>query len=135
MQKARIQMASEHFIIPYPVTKEGRKAWAKSYGANAYYAGKHWSARREDAEFWHSLVRYQMREQKVRQRPFRKPVMLYFYWNDNLDLSNHSVMAKMIEDALKGVLIKDDDRRHVVGISHFWHDKNFIGVGIKEEEE
>jgi hypothetical protein len=125
-------MASEHFIIPYPKTKEGKKQWNSRYGLNAYYAGKHWSKRREDAEYWHRIVREQIRLQHVRTVPFDKPVEIHFYWNDKLDLSNHAVMAKMIEDAIKGILIRDDSRAYVAGICHHWHDKDVIGVGIKE---
>lgn len=125
-------MASEHFIIPYPKTKAGKKEWNSRYGLNAYYAGKHWSKRREDAQYWHRIVREQIRLQHVRTVPFDKPVEIHFYWNDNLDLSNHAVMAKMIEDALKGILIRDDSRAYVVVHSHHWHDGDFIGVGVKE---
>ena len=92
---------TESFEIPYPPTAIGKKAWMKRFGMNAYYAGKHWSVRREDAEFWHLLTRYEMSRQKVRTTPFQKPVIITFHWNDRLDCSNHAVMAKMIEDAME----------------------------------
>ena len=125
-------MAVESFTIPYPTTPEGRKKWNKEYGTNAYYAGKHWAKRREDAEYWHAMTRHYMRERKVRTRPFNRPVTITFYWNDRLDLSNHAVMAKMIEDAMKGVLIKDDSRKYIASIRHCWHTKNYIGVVVEE---
>ena len=63
---------------------------------------------------------------------FDKAVAVTFVWNDRLDLDNHSIMGKMILDALKGDLIKDDNRRWVKRITHTWHDENYIAVVIKE---
>ena len=42
-------MSRESFIIRYPDSDAGKKAWNKAYGLNAIYAGKHWSKRRDDA--------------------------------------------------------------------------------------
>lgn len=64
-------MISEEFRIPYPESKAGQKQWAKDYGMNAYYAGKHWSIRKRDAEYWHWLVRAAMEEQNIRRVPLR----------------------------------------------------------------
>jgi hypothetical protein len=60
------------------------------------------------------------------------PVVITFYYNDNLDLSNHATMAKMIEDALKGVIIEDDSRKYVKGIEHYFHGEDFIRVVVRE---
>lgn len=125
-------MAEVKFTIPYPATKNGRKFWAAEYGLNAYYSGKHWSQRKQDAQYWHMLTRAAMDRSKVQRKPFENPVIISFCWNDNLDLSNHAAMAKMIEDAMKGRVIKDDNRRHVQGIEHYFHDKDFIGVIVRE---
>lgn len=73
-----------------------------------------------------------MSAQKVRKTPFKNPVIITFYWNDNLDCSNHAVMAKMIEDAMKGRLINDDNRKWVKGIEHYFHDKDSIKVVVRE---
>lgn len=123
---------TESFVIPYPKTESGKKQWSKQYGLNAYYAGKHWSKRKEDAEFWHRLVWVEMCKQGIRRKPFENPVVITFYWNDRLDCSNHAVMAKMIEDAMRGRVIRDDSRRWVKGIQHYFHDKPYIGVVITE---
>lgn len=123
---------TESFIIPYPKTDAGKKLWNRRYGLNAYYAGKHWAARQDDADMWHSLVRYEMERQKVRKTPMPNAAVLSFYWNDRLDLSNHAAMAKMIEDAMKGRVIEDDTRRWVRGIEHYFHDEDFIRVVIRE---
>lgn len=125
-------MASESFIIPYPESKAEKSKWSKEYGMNAYYAGKHWSARQFDAEYWHLMVMNCMNRQKVRRVPFEKPVAVVFYWNDRLDIDNHAVMGKMIVDAMKGRVIVDDTRRWLKGVSHFFHDENCIRVEVQE---
>ena len=121
--------------IPYPKTDAGKKEWNKKYGLNAYYSGKHHSQRAEDARYWHALTRAAMSKAQVRRRPFDKPVIITFCWNDRLDLDNHSIMSKMIIDALKGRLINDDTRRWVKGIEHYWHDADYIKVIIQEVEK
>ncbi len=120
------------FTIPYPTTKSGKSDWNKRYGLNAYYSGKHWAERKKDAEFWHYLVRCELRRQRAKCAALTSPVVISFYWNDNLDLSNHACVAKMIEDALKGVIIEDDSRKHVKGIEHYFHEEDFIRVVIRE---
>lgn len=120
------------FVIEYPDTKTGRSDWAKRYGLNAYYSGKHWSERRRDAEAWHSLVHTELLRQRVDRSVFESPAELFFVWNDNLDCSNHAVIGKMIEDALVSAgMLRGDDRRHVIGIHHLFHDKPYIGVAIR----
>lgn len=123
---------TESFIIPYPKSDAGRKAWAKHYGLNAYWAGKHWSKRKEDADYWHNLVHFELNRQKVRKNPLENPVVITFYWNDRLDCSNHAAMAKMIEDAVKGRIIRDDSRRYVKGVEHYFHDEQYILVTVRE---
>lgn len=123
---------TEEFIIPYPSTDAGRKLWNREYGFNAYWAGKHHAKRAKDAQYWHTLVKSEMTRQKVRKVPFANAVVITFYWNDRLDCSNHSAMGKMIEDAIKGRIIKDDSRRYVRGVEHYFHNNNHIRVVIRE---
>lgn len=123
---------TESFIIPYPSSDAGKKLWNKRYGLNAYWSGKHWSKRREDAEYWHCLVRAEMEKQKVRRRPFENPVVLTFYFNDRLDCSNHAAYVKMIEDAMKGRVLREDSRRWVKGIEIYFHDESYIRVVVTE---
>ena len=106
--------------------------YAKLYGMNAIYAGKHWSKRREDAEFWHVYVHSELRKQGIKKRCFKNPVEIAFYWDDRLDLTNEAYAAKLIEDALKGYIIEDDSKKYVKAIHHFIHDKKCITVKIKE---
>ena len=76
-----------------------------------------------------------MNKAHVRKKPFEKPVLITFLWNDSLDLDNHSMMEKMIVDGLKKRLINDDSRRWVKGIEHYWHDEKCIKVIIRECED
>ena len=73
-----------------------------------------------------------MNAARCRRKPFDKPVMIRFFWNDRLDLSNHAYMAKLIEDAMKGRIITDDSRRWVQGIEHRFHDGDCIVVEVEE---
>ena len=123
---------TESFSIYYPSSKAEQKRWAKQYGMNAYYAGKHWAIRKQDAEYWHMLTRSALNRQEVRRTPFEKPVEISFLWNDRMDIDNHAVMGKMIVDALKGRLINDDNRRWLKSVCHYFHDEDYILVQIKE---
>ena len=124
----------ETFIIPYPKSAAGRKQWNKLYGLNAYWAGKHWSKRKEDADYWHQLVRYEMQRQGVRKAPFEKPVKITYLFNDNLDATNHAAMIKMIEDAMVGRFLSGDSRRYVKGFSCWFHGADYIKVIVEELE-
>lgn len=122
----------ERILIPYPKSAAGKRQWSKEYGMNAYYAGKHWSARKRDAEYWHRLVRSYMDEQGVRRVPFKRAVIITFHWNDRLDIDNHAIMGKMIVDAMKGRVIEDDSRRWLKGVCHYYHEEDYIKIEIKE---
>ena len=122
----------EVFKIEYPNTAAGKKDWTKRYGANKYYAGCHWSVRKADADYWHNMVRACMDRQGLRKRPFDRPVIVTFSWNDRLDLDNHSIMGKYILDAMKGRLLQDDSRRWVKEIRHCWHEGDYIRVEVRE---
>lgn len=125
----------ESFIIHYPKTDAGKKAWAKEYGMNKIYAGCHWSVRRKDAQFWHALTLSAINAAHIRKRPFDKPVVITFLWNDRLDCTNHAYMAKLIEDGMKGKLINDDSRRWVKGVENYFHEKPYIRVTLTEVED
>lgn len=120
------------FIIPYPPTKAGRSQWAKEYGLNAFYAGMHWAKRKAAAQYWHSMVRTELRRQGIKPRLFKRPVELRFWFNDRLDCSNHASYVKLIEDALKGVLIEDDNRQYVQRITMAFHSEDYILVEVTE---
>ena len=117
--------------IPYP----HRKDWAKRYGLNAYWAGKHWAQRKEDADFWHYLVRSALNRQGIYKLPYKRPVEITFTWNDRLDIDNHAAMGKMIVDALKGWVIADDSRKYYARCVHQFGRQKDIIVTIEEVRE
>lgn len=119
------------FTIPYPKTKAGMKQFCKTYGMNSIYAGKHWSKRKEDAEYIHNSVRYSLMKQGIRCKLFESPVAITFYWDDNLDIDNHAYLGKLIVDGMKGYLIQDDDRRFVKEVRHKFYDGDCITVQIE----
>lgn len=118
--------------IPYPKTKAGMSAFCKRFSINAYYAGKHWRKRKEDADYWHLTTRAALLSQKIPKSPATKPVLINFYWNDGMDCTNHAAIGKMVEDALKGWVIKDDSRQYVRGVFHQFHDGDCIIVEVTE---
>lgn len=122
------------FDIDYPNTKAGVSLWNKQYSLNAYYSGKHWSVRKKDADFWHLLVLEALSKQKTEIKMAEKPVVITVLFHDGLDCSNHAAEVKMIEDALKGKIIKDDSPKYVQGIFMGFHEKPCIHVEIKEIE-
>lgn len=121
------------FDIEYPNTKAGLSQWNKQYSLNAYYAGKHWSVRKKDADFWHALVFEALYRQKS-IKPIEmatEPVSITCLFHDSLDCSNHAAMVKMIEDALKGVVIKDDSPKYVKSITMGFHEDSCIRVIVQ----
>lgn len=123
---------TEQFGIPYPASAAEKRNWSKQYSLNAYYSGKSWPARKRDADFWHWIAVLNMNTQNVRREPFKSPVIITFRWNDGLDIDNHAIIGKMITDSMKGRVIQDDTRKWVVGVEHYFHDEDYIGVEIKE---
>lgn len=126
-------MESVTLKIDYPATAKGKSTFSKRYGTNAYYSGKPWYTRKQDADYWHMLTKAAITEAiGYDPRFFANPVEVFFYWNDKLDLDNHSIMGKMIVDGLKGRLIADDSRKYLAGVHHLWHNENYIKIVIKE---
>ena len=120
------------FTIPNPGKM---KDFSKLYGLNSIYSGKHWSQRKADSDYWHAVVHYQLMNQLPDAEMFESPVCIIFSWNDRLDCSNHAYLGKMIEDAMKGILIRDDSRKYVQEIRHRFHEEPYILVEVKEEKE
>lgn len=111
------------FKIPYPPKKT---EWTKRYSLNKYYSGVHWTTRQNDANFWHTITRAYSHGLHAEA----EPVIISFYFNDGLDISNHAAIAKMIEDGLKGKVIADDSRKYVIGHEYYFHDEDNITIKI-----
>lgn len=93
-----------------------------SWGMNAVYSGRHWAERKKQAQTVHMLVRAAIRKQHRNVQMFRVPVSVSIYYNSRLDIDNHGYLAKLIIDGMKGVLIKDDDRRYVKELYQGFYD-------------
>ena len=126
-------MRTERFTIDYPRTKAEKAGWSRLYGLNAIYAGKHWSKRNEDKQFWHMMVGSAMNRARIPRKPFEKPVSITMWWDDGLDIDNHAYMGKMIVDSLRGWLLTDDRRRYVKSVRHCFHDKGYILVEVTDD--
>nr|DAJ16249.1 MAG TPA: crossover junction endodeoxyribonuclease [Podoviridae sp. ct13o21] len=120
------------FEIPYPPTKKGKAAWNKRYSLNAYYAGKHWSQRKKDADELHGLALWSMRRAGIKKRLATRPVEVRFYWNDNLDIDNHAALGKAFVDAMKGYLLPDDNPRWFRRVTHSFWRGDAIRVEVEE---
>lgn len=125
-------MRIERFIIRYPRTREERARWSKQYGLNAIYAGKHWSQRDADKQAWRLITWNAMNAARIGRNPFEGPVDITMSWNDGLDIDNHAYMGKMIVDAMRGRLLRDDSRRYVRSVTHRFHAEDYILVEVKE---
>lgn len=125
------------FFIAYPPIHGHRgkikRNLSNTYGLNAYYAGKHYAERSQDAKFWHLWVIKHLREQGIPKQLYTKPIKITFWWNDGLDVDNHAVMEKYILDALKGYLIHDDNRKYVTGKSSYFYGEEVIKVEVKTD--
>lgn len=118
------------FKVPYPARKS---AYTKRYGLNAYWAGKNHHARAADARDLEALVRLCLRQQGIPVRLFEKPVTISFRHNTRMDIDNHAAIEKMTVDALKGWLLRDDDRRHYKGKRSLFHDEDYMLVEVTDE--
>lgn len=110
--------------IPYPKSLKG-------YSLNDIYAGKHWSLRKKDADYWRYSVWHALQEQGIRKKIISKPVTITFSWCDRLDVDNHAYMGKLIVDALKGYLLQDDSKKYYKEVRHKYHDKKYIKVEVE----
>lgn len=120
------------FEIQYPQGKKGKSSWNRRFGLNAYYAGKSWPERKRDAEELHMIARAAMHRAGITPEIIQGPVALTFYFDDGLDCSNHAMLVKTIEDAMKGYIIKDDSRKYVQSITMRFHDRDCIRVEVEE---
>lgn len=119
--------------IPYPPDKKARAKWNRDYSMNAYYSGKHWTQRKKDADLWHMLTVSALN--RIGNYQMLTEASVTFYWSDGLDIDNHSVMGKMIVDALKGRMLADDNKKHLREVCHrFGEDKENIVIEITGKE-
>ena len=113
------------FTIDFKVTGE--------YGINKLYSGVHWTVRKRQADFIHSLVQTTLYANKVPKKAFTKPVKVTISYNSKLDIDNHSYLSKLIIDGLKGYLIEDDKRKYMVSLEQKFWDGEGILVEVEEK--
>lgn len=118
------------FVIPYPPTKAGKTAWNRRFGLNAYYAGKHYQARRKDTAELHAIALTAMKKAKIKREMVSGPVCVRFLWDDGLDCDNHAVLGKAFLDAMKGYILPEDNRRWVKEVIHEFWDGGSICVEV-----
>lgn len=113
------------FVIDFKVTSE--------YGMNKLYSGVHWTVRKRQADYIHSLVQTILYMNKVPRKPFKRPVKVSISYNSRLDIDNHSYLSKLIIDGLKGYLIEDDTRKYLINLEQkFWSGQ---GILVEVEEK
>lgn len=112
------------FVIDFKVTSE--------YGMNKLYAGVHWTVRKRQADYIHSLVQTALYVNKVPKKIYKRPVKVIIYYNSKLDIDNHGYLSKLIIDGMKGWLIEDDKRKYVVELDQRFYDGQGILVEVCE---
>lgn len=95
------------FVIHHKITSKD--------SSNQSHAGQHWAVRKKKTDYWHNLVRSEIMSQLPKRKPFDVPVMIEFKFRSRLDITNHSWIVKVIEDAMKGLLIHNDAKKYVKG--------------------
>lgn len=103
------------------------------YSFNKLYATMHWTKRKAAADYFHSITQCALYSQKIPRKLFECPVKITMYFNSNLDVSNHSWIAKMIEDGMKDYLIQDDNKKFVHSLEQRFYDGKGILVEVEEK--
>lgn len=120
-------MAAFTFWIPLKVR-------GSEWGLNEIYSqAKFWAVRKRQAEQMHMIVKAAIRKKDRNVKPFKKPVIITIWYDSRLDIDNHGYLAKLLIDGMKGVLIEDDNRKHVRGLCQFFHDDGDV-IYFKVEE-
>lgn len=101
------------------------------WGMNSVYSGEHWGARKRQAAQVHMLVRAAIRKQCSGAQIFGEPVTIRIRYNSRLDIDNHGYVSKLIIDGMKGILIKDDDRRYVKELIQQFHHEDTRKVFVE----
>ena len=113
------------FLIDFKVTGE--------YGMNKLYSGVHWTVRKRQADFIHSLVQTTLYANKIPKKLFKNPVKVTISYNSKLDIDNHGYISKLIIDGMKGYLITDDKRKYMVSLEQKFWDEEGILVEVEEK--
>ena len=116
--------------IEYPQSKANKAKFCKEYGTNSIYAGKHWSKRAKDKEYWHLLIMQAMQKANIKKSPVNYPVDIFMTFDDGLDCDNHSYICKMAIDSIKGYVIHDDNFKYIKAVTLAFNHENKITMEI-----
>ena len=117
------------FRIPYP---KNMAKYCKRYGLNSYWAGKHWSERKRDADDFHAIIWAELRKQGFPRMIFERPVCITFLHNTRMDIDNHAAIEKLTVDALKGYFLENDSKKFYARRISAFHDEPYMLVRIEE---
>lgn len=119
----------KHIAFEVPVKMDAGMSLNKVYG------GKHWTARKKDADLVHSMVRMALASTKPKPELFTAPVAVTIEYNCRLDIDNCGYMSKLIIDGMKGILIKDDSPKYVCSLVQAFYKGGGIRVTVEEVTE
>ena len=105
--------------------------------SNEFYAGKHWSTRKQIVDMYHSLIWVNLNKNTINNlslKPLTSPVEMIFIFFNNFDIDNNSAMVKMLIDGLrKYKIIPNDNKKYIKKISIVeGYEKNIIKIQIKD---
>lgn len=93
-----------------------------------------WYTRKSSMQTLHQLVHVRLAAEKIPKAPMAGAAEVTFYWNDRWDIDNHAILGKAFVDALKGWVLQDDNRKHLVAVHHRFWDGDDIKVEVTEHE-
>ena len=104
---------------------------------NQIYSGKHWTNRKIYSHSIHMIVKNALSRAGFKKRKsgviFLSPVCITITFPfDGLDIDNHSYFTKCVVDGLKGVVIKDDSPKCVIGLMQKFEDRKNILVEVED---
>ena len=85
---------------------------------NIYYAGKHWSARKKDVDYWHELIHWHLLEAKI-EKPLDYPIEVWVveYCKRLRDSDSAVIAVKLFGDSLvKGGWLPDDSPKYIEAV-------------------
>ncbi len=96
-------------IFRFTVPDETLPSW------NKFYSGQHWAVRKKMADYWHEQIGWILRVSWGRKAIIVKPVSIHItcYFKNKRWIDADNLCGKLIIDALKGVVIKDDSPEYV----------------------
>ena len=111
----------------------------KTDSLNEIYSSKHWRGRNEYAKGIHLFVNNAMKHAgltKAKDVLFNDRVdVVIEYPEDGLDIDNHGYFSKCIIDAMKGVVVKDDNPKRIKSLYQTFADRDNILVTVVMVED